>query len=298
MRTIRKGFTLVELLVVIAIIGVLIALLLPAVQQAREAARRSSCQNQLKQLGLAMHNYHDTFLALPYGYISSPVSSDPEVSGLGWVKAMLPFIEQGNLNEQWDFSRTYHHSGTNLDLIRTTIPNFLCPSDSPSRTWNDVPNYNYAANFGTTDMNRTNPLNSVAYLQSPFEHIGRNYRFAAITDGLSHTMLLAEVRQGQVSGDLRGLTWYGQHAGFMTHYGPNSTSPDQLQSSFCKNAEMEPLGMPCVGGTPLFSARSQHPGGVQATLADGSVPFIAETISIDTWRHLSAMNDGKVLGEY
>ncbi|MCC9606507.1 DUF1559 domain-containing protein [Blastopirellula sp. JC732] len=295
----RSGFTLVELLVVIAIIGVLIALLLPAVQQAREAARRSSCQNQLKQIGLAMHNYHDTYNSLPYGHLATPtaISGDPEVSGLGWLKAMLPFVEQGNLNDGWNYSLTYH-SGTNLTLIRTTIPNFLCPSDSPTQTWNSVPNYNYACNLGTTNLSRTNPLNGVPYWASPFEAKGKINRFASITDGLTNTMLVAEVRQGQVASDLRGLIWYGQHCGFMTHYGPNSQSPDQSQSSFCQNAAMAPLGMPCIGGTPLFSARSQHPGGVQATLGDGSVPFIAETIDINTWRALSGMNDGQVLGEY
>lgn len=295
----RNGFTLVELLVVIAIIGVLIALLLPAVQQAREAARRSSCQNQLKQLGLAMHNYHGTYNSLPYGYLATPasVSSDPNVSGLGWLKAMLPFVEQDNLNEQWNYNSVYH-GGTNLTLIRTTIPNFLCPSDSPTQTWNSVPNYNYACNLGTTDLNRTNPLNGVAYWASPFEARGKINRFSALTDGLSQTMLIAEVRQGQVANDLRGLIWYGQHVGFMTHYGPNTSSPDQSQASFCQNTAMAPLGMPCISGTPLFSARSRHPGGVQTTFGDGSVSFIAETIDIVTWRGLSGMNEGNVLGDY
>lgn len=275
-------------------------LVLPAVQQAREAARRSTCQNQLKQLGLAMHNYHGTFNSLPYGHLatSPAVSKDPEVSGLGWVKAMLPFIEQSNLNDRWNFGKTYHDSSTNLPLIETTIPTFLCPSDTPTKAWKNVPNYNYACNLGTTNLDRADPLNGVPYWASPFEAKGKINRFASITDGLTQTMLLAEVRQGQVANDLRGLTWYGQHCGFMTHYGPNSQSPDQLQSSFCQNAQMAPMKMPCVGGTPLFSARSRHPGGVQATLGDGSVPFIAETIDINTWRALSGMNDGKVLGEY
>lgn len=295
----RQGFTLVELLVVIAIIGVLIALLLPAVQQAREAARRSQCQNQLKQLGLALHNYHDTYRSLPYGYITSvPAGTDPGVSGLGWLRAILPYIEQGNLYDRWDYTKTYHHSTTNLLLIRETIPAYLCPSDSPTKTWNNVPNYNYACNLGTTDRYRTDPLNGVQYFQAPFESFGKIHRFASITDGLSHTMLLAEVRQGQIDGDLRGLTWYGYHTGFNTHYAPNSLSPDQLASGFCKNTAMEPMGMPCVSGSHIFSARSRHPGGIQTVLGDGSVRFIPETINIDTWRSLSGMNEGNVLGEY
>ncbi|MEW4455791.1 DUF1559 domain-containing protein [Bremerella sp. JC817] len=295
----RFGFTLVELLVVIAIIGVLIALLLPAVQQAREAARRSSCQNQLKQMGLALHNYHDIYNSLCYGYTSSvPAGSDPGVSGNGWCKALLPYIEQNNLVEKWDYTKTYHHSTTNLLLIRQEISLYLCPSDTATKTWNSVPNYNYAANYGTTDRVRTNPLNGVTFQASPFEAFNNIYKFASITDGLSNTMMLAEVRQGQVDGDLRGLVWYGYHSGFTTHYAPNTSSPDQLASGFCKNAAMEPLGMPCISGTSLFSARSRHPGGVQAVLGDGSVRFIPETINIDTWRALSGMRDGLVLGQF
>jgi len=296
-KNMRRGFTLVELLVVIAIIGVLVALLLPAVQAAREAARRTSCQNNLKQLGLAMHNYHDTYRSFPYGHINSAASStDVNVSGLGWLKATLPYIEQDNLNSQWNYTQTYH-SGTNLALIRTKISAFLCPSDPAISTWNSVPNYNYACNYGNTNIARAT-VNSVAFQRSPFEHMGQVYSMASITDGTSNTLMMAEVRQGQVSGDLRGLTWYGSHSGFMTHYSPNTNSPDLLSSGFCKNTEMAPQGMPCAGGTHIFSARSRHPGGVLATLCDASVRFVPETVDLATWRNLGGMADGTVLGPF
>jgi len=299
MQKSAKGFTLVELLVVIAIIGVLVALLLPAVQAAREAARRSSCQNQLKQWSLAMHNHHDTMGALPPGYVRNTITSDSHVSGLVWFHALLPFNEMGNFHDRWDYASTYH-SGTNLTLIRTEIPGLLCPSDPAVSTWNSVPNYNYACNFGATDVNRTNPLNSVAFNGAPFEYNDSKvgHRLADITDGTSNTLMLGEVRQGQISGDLRGLTWYGPHTGFMAHYSPNSTSPDLLSSGFCKNTEMEPKGMPCAGGTHIFSARSMHPGGVQVSLCDASVRFVAETVNINTWRNLSSMSDGQVISDY
>ncbi|EAQ79861.1 DUF1559 domain-containing protein [Blastopirellula marina] len=301
MKSKRMGFTLVELLVVIAIIGALIALLLPAVQQAREAARRSSCQNQLKQMGLAFHNYHDTFLTLPAAYLKSAATGNSgNTSGLIWLKSLLPFLEQGNFHDQWNYKKGYNSNPDNITLVSQVIPSFLCPSDEPSMTYHEVPNYNYACNLGTTDLARTTPYNGVDYLQAPFEHAGRNFRFAAITDGLSHTILVGEVRQAQITGDYRGLIWLGEHVGFTTHYGPNTLSPDLLVSSYCKNDEMEPIGLPCAGAssTRLFSARSQHPGGVQVVNADGSVHFIPETIDLNTWRGMSGINDGQVLGSY
>ncbi|MCR9118939.1 MAG: DUF1559 domain-containing protein, partial [bacterium] len=234
----------------------------------------------------------------PAGYRKNTIGTDPHVSGRVWFHALLPFSEQSNFYDRWDYGSTYHN-GSNLTLIRTELPGLLCPSDPATSTWNSVPNYNYACNFGVTDVNRTNPLNSVAFEGAPFEYADdTTHKFRDITDGTSNTMMIGEVRQGQVSGDLRGLTWYGPHTGFMAHYAPNSSSPDLLSSGFCKNTEMAPKGMPCAGGTHIFSARSSHPTGVQVTLCDGSVRFITETINLTTWRNLASMSDGDVLGEY
>lgn len=307
MRRSKSGFTLVELLVVIAIIGVLVALLLPAVQAAREAARRMSCSNKLKQLALAMHNYHDVNNSLPYGYATfTPTPSDPNVSGLVWLRATLPYIEQSVMYDAWYNGRNYHDgtvnpasNTSNLALIRTLIPTHLCPSDSPMKTWNEVPNYNYAVNMGVTNYQRET-VNSVAYQPAPFEYLGRAHSFASLVDGTSNTLLIAEIRQGQVASDLRGLTWYGPHTGFTAHYAPNSTSPDLLAGGFCQNPASSKLGMPCAdgGGKHLFSARSRHPGGVQVGLGDGSVRFIAQTVDLNTWRALAGMQDGLVLGSF
>ena len=304
----NKGFTLVELLVVIAIIGVLVALLLPAVQAAREAARRMSCSNKLKQLALAMHNYHDTNNALPYGYITfTPTPSDPNVSGLNWLKATLPFIEMGSINDAWYNGKNYHDSTNNpssntnnLALIRTPIPTHQCPSDTQTKTWNSVPNYNYAVNMGVTNSNRDATLNSVNYTPAPFEYLGKNYGFGDMTDGTSNTLMLAELRQGPVASDLRGLTWYGPYGGFVAHYAPNTTSPDLLAGGFCQNAQSSLQGMPCADGSGkiLFSSRSRHPGGVQVALGDGSVRFVQQTVDLNTWRALAGMQDGLVLGQF
>ena len=207
MRMSNKAFTLVELLVVIAIIGILVALLLPAIQAAREAARRTQCSNNLKQHALATHNYHDTHKGLPFGYINGNAPAVPgDQSGLCWLRATLPYIEQSSLYDQWDYGLGYA-AGVNNTIIRTVIPGHLCPSDSPTSTWNaPTPNYNYAVNLGTTTVTRTSPYNGVVYNGAPFEYnSGRQYRLADIIDGTPTTLMLSEVRQGQVGQDLRGL---------------------------------------------------------------------------------------------
>jgi prepilin-type N-terminal cleavage/methylation domain-containing protein len=165
-RATRSGFTLIELLVVIAIIAVLIALLLPAVQQAREAARRSQCKNNLKQLGLAMHNYHDTFGAFPPGWIAATRGVGPDVNGglngFGWGAMILPMMEQAPVYNQFRFELSINDTtGTpsNRSLIATSLPTFRCPSDPAPVTWQlknsagttviaDVASTNYLALFG------------------------------------------------------------------------------------------------------------------------------------------------------
>ena len=304
MRLSKKAFTLVELLVVIAIIGILVALLLPAIQAAREAARRTQCSNNFKQHALATHNYHDTFKGLPFGYINGAAPAVPgDQSGLVWLRACLPYTEQSALYDQWDYGLGYA-AGINNTLIRTVIPGQLCPSDSPTSTWNaPTPNYNYAVNLGTTSVTRTSPYpgaGGVNFTGAPFEYnSGRQYRLADITDGTPTTLMLSEVRQGQIGQDLRGLTWYGPHVGFTAYYTPNTTSPDVLNAGFCQNATNAPLGLPCVGGSPIvFAARSRHPGGVLIALCDASVRFVSQDIDLTTWRNLAGMRDAESVGDY
>jgi prepilin-type N-terminal cleavage/methylation domain-containing protein len=308
-RGARAGFTLVELLVVIAIIGVLVALLLPAVQAAREAARRMQCGNNLKQLALAMHNYHDTHLKLPY--------SAAHWGFGGWVKMTLPYIEQRPLWEKWTEGVLYS-SQPNLDLCRVQLKSHMCPTDNPTRsTWNNggqrMANMNYAVNLGNTTVYRVSPFNGVTFQEAPFHYeetqapnLPATFSFAHISDGTSSTLMFAEVRQGQrpTSGpqtDLRGLQWYGHHGGITTLESPNTSVPDYVQVNWCPDPTgAAKIGMPCAtesgqntGATPKnLSARSLHPSGVQTAMCDGSIQFVTNNIDIVTWRNRGSMQDG------
>ena len=229
MKTRHSGFTLVELLVVIAIIGVLVALLLPAVQAAREAARRTQCVNNLKQLGIAMQNYHDSQRELPRGNISCCWGT--------WQMSILPYIEQAQLGARYQFlprnatsflneyrydinDSSTNPPVTNLDVVQTRIPTLTCTSDIPQSDPRGVTFHNYVANYGNTNhigRDHLGPANPayVKHLAGPF--IGFDFgdpqqetqtTFKEITDGLSNTMLASETVQGQ-NGDLRRLYLVG-----------------------------------------------------------------------------------------
>ena len=312
----RRGFTLVELLVVIAIIGILVALLLPAVQAAREAARRIQCANNVKQLALAMHNYHTSFNTLPF--------AASHWGHGGWVKMTLPYIEQQAMADKWDETVLYS-SQPNLDLCRIPLAAHLCPTDVHTRSsWGgiayEMANFNYAVNLGNTSVYRVSPLNGVTFAGAPFyyeELPAANieaFNFSAITDGTSNTLMFAEIRQAPstlsqdtTNKDLRGLIWYGHHTGITTREAPNTSVPDYVQVGWCpKPTEAANLRMPCAnesgqatGATPKnLSARSSHPGGVQGALCDGSVRFISNSIDLTTWRNLGSARDGAVLGSF
>lgn len=296
-----KGFTLVELLVVIAIIGVLVALLLPAVQQAREAARRSQCSNNLKQLGLAMHNYHDTFNKLPGGNYACCFGT--------WQVAILPFIEQGNVAELYvhdeKFVNNRYSHAVNLPVTETRFSSLTCPSDMENTPIGNITSHNYAANYGNTGYGQQADLNGVIFRGAPFSTVGPNtpnkfFGLKDVLDGTSNTLLAAEVLQGQ-GRDLRGFTWWGDAAGATTYLPPNATQPDVIYSAtYCRN--MPEINLPCTvssaGNPNMFGSRSRHPGGVQVALCDASVRFIPETIDIFTWRGLSTTQGREVLGEF
>lgn len=298
----RRGFTLIELLVVIAIIAVLIALLLPAVQQAREAARRSQCKNNMKQLGLAIHNYHDSVGTLPIGYAG-------DVTGRGLVKGTLPFIEQAPLFNAWIESQNYNTGTNNSVVCSKRISTHTCPSDSPTQWYNSIPQYNYAPNYGNTTSTRQPTLNGVTFAAAPF-YFDDNandpavcYALRDITDGTSNTLMMMEVRQGSVNQDLRGLTWWGPGSGVSASFAPNSTTPD-LMNGFC-NSQPD---LPCttggsVGNAPAangvyYIARSKHVGGVHALMCDGAVRFVSNNIDINTWRALSTMAASEVISDF
>jgi len=305
LRSLRpaRGFTLVELLVVIAIIGILIALLLPAVQQAREAARRMQCSNNLKQLGLAIHNYHDTHNSFPGGVYESVWGT--------WQVAILPYIEQSamyenyNVDDKFVTNQSKYSGSDNTDVTTIQLDALTCPSDTPNLPLSTpITSHNYGANFGNTSSYQ-GTVNGVTFKGAPFAQVYRNssnayFGFRDITDGTANTILFAEKLQGEGK-DLRGFSWWGDGCAVSGYLTPNSTEADRIyDANYCNNLPQKNL--PCSAATTsapiMCAARSRHPGGVQVTLCDGSTRFIAETIQVDTWRNLTATQDGGVLGDF
>jgi len=300
----QKGFTLVELLVVIAIIGVLVALLLPAVQAAREAARRTQCNNNLKQLGLAMHNHHDTYQGLPPG-------QGPSGCCWGtWQVLVLPFVEQQNaydLYQNWGGNDStgprYGSSPNTTNVTNRRYAAFTCPSDPTNNSpIASITNHNYAVNYGSTTYNQADH-SGVSFLGAPFARAKsannklRGANLSTITDGTSNTLLAAEVLQGQGT-DLRGFTWWGDAAQISAFLAPNSSQPDRIYSAtYCQNLPLQ--GLPCaVSSTSdptMFASRSQHPGGVQVALCDGSSRFVPETVDLNVWRAMASSQGGEVV---
>lgn len=292
-----RGFTLIELLVVIAIIAILIALLLPAVQQAREAARRTQCKNNLKQLGIAMHNYHDVFNKFPVGQYNCCWGT--------WMVGILPYIEQAQLfslyqNSGGNDSTGPRYSGapntTNVTSRRLSA--LSCPSDKDSRPFGGITSHNYVVNFGNTSYSQ-GTVNGVTFARAPFTNL-QAYGFRDVVDGTSTTLLMAEVLQGEGS-DLRGFSWWGDASQFSTFLTPNSNQPDRIYTSgFCNNQPAKNL--PCAVATTtnptMFAARSNHKGGVQVVLCDGSSRFISENIDLNTWRALGTAQGSEVIGEF
>ncbi|QDT32253.1 DUF1559 domain-containing protein [Thalassoglobus polymorphus] len=324
------GFTLIELLVVIAIIAILVALLLPAVQQAREAARRSQCKNNLKQLGIAMHNYLDTHSVFPYGHQQELYAGQTKRRD-SWFQRILPFVDQApryNLYENYHtvdpYKAEYIHRITDQDIVGP-VPSASCPSDpeSPGRGGNGGTvafQSSYAVSAGAgqtisvdpttqnitvTNMNVANTTQSTGlfYLNSK---TGIN----TCRDGSSNTLLFSEgiVRDSSKGGwgELGGHWGGAPHGafGFSVAETPNTTVPDRVYS--CKQTSVAgaPNLAPCENGNAdglsgrWNFARSYHTGGVQVTLADGSVRFISENLDRQTWLKLGMPQDGQVIGEF
>ena len=298
----KSAFTLVELLVVIAIIGILIALLLPAVQAAREAARRMQCSNNLKQLGLALHNFHAAHGKLPY---ATPYHFTVQHSGT-WVATILPYLEQQTLYDEFDFTVRMNHAN-NADAVRMVVPGVICPSDpagaepvfddrdnlagsnpSPSLgTW-------YSASMGPThpdacpfcpeprpsyccqgnSFGSTNPENNSVGM---FGRYPAGIRFEQVRDGLSNTLMLGE------------------------------TLPDQCVylCAYCPNFPVSSTSIPLntfemcgVKGGIYYRAcgfKSRHPSGATFVFGDASVHFLSESIDYRLFNELGTHDGGEAV---
>lgn len=304
----KRGFTLIELLVVIAIIAVLVALLLPAVQQAREAARRTSCKNNLKQIGIALHNYHDVHGVFPPGWVGvedgDHAAHDGD-NGAGWALHLLPFIDQANTWQKFDANHSIADE-VNEPLLVITLPTFLCPSDPQRRIFHveagdhdhdhapspltqdheheegemDLPTASYVGVFGTEELhicedhadNHTQCIGDGTFYHN--SSIGIN----DIADGTSSTMAVGERRSN------RQFDWYSTWVGvppggaeaFQRVLGSADHTPNHPDSHFDD-----------------FSSR--HPGGAQFVFADGHVRFIGEGIEHEIYRAIATIHGHEVV---
>jgi prepilin-type N-terminal cleavage/methylation domain-containing protein/prepilin-type processing-associated H-X9-DG protein len=299
----RRGFTLIELLVVIAIIAILIGLLLPAVQKVREAAARMKCTNNLKQIGLALHSYHDTLKSLPPAYIDRNADPNSDASldvgpGWGWAALILPYLEQTNVYNQINFNQTV---GTSA-IGRTALPIFLCPSDVQSPTFQVqgtsavVALGNYVACNGTLETSSYPGNNTGAFLRNS------HTRFADITDGLSNTILA-----GERSGNHALATWAGAVPGGLVPAlmapGPapfdplgQAESAQALVVSHGNRTHVPSADMPIWDADTFYS---RHTGqGANFLFGDGSVHFLSSAVNGITFENLCSIADGNPLADY
>jgi prepilin-type N-terminal cleavage/methylation domain-containing protein/prepilin-type processing-associated H-X9-DG protein len=270
MSSSRRGFTLIELLVVIAIIGILIGLLLPAVQKVREAAARVQCINNLKQIGLACHGYHDSQQSLPPGYLATAGYPDT-TPGWGWAAFLLPYLEQDNLYRQINFGQPVQYSPAAQAVLKV----YLCPSDTPPLAPFSVTDAagaalllaapsSYAATVGQDASEVDDPTGDGVFYRNS------RTRLTDITDGTSQTVLAGDRAWAQTMG-----SWVGAPSGAVTRAGarnawPNATGPAQALTLVHNN--WVNITTDSDGGLDDFS--SNHPGGVNLLFADGSVHFV------------------------
>lgn len=281
----RWGFTLVELLVVIAIIGVLIALLLPAVQQAREAARRMQCSNNMKQLGLAMHNYHDTYKKFPcLCYLDG--SNNPSYLGFSAFVQILPYIEQGNLQEQVriatkNYNNHWDSNSTIQNLRSKKIEAFICPSDTsfPASTgWlANGPGCNYGLSFGPT-LSWNNLTNQNGMFRQQNNAKGQETKMADVTDGLSNTMMASE----HLVGDNNNSSLMNGNSSEPRI----GSSPGWNSPMFPTQAQLNSFGQTCQGITSHLSTNGNQ------WIAPVPTQTIINTVATPNWRYPDCQTSG------
>lgn len=330
----QRGFTLVELLVVIAIIGILVSLLLPAVQSAREAARRMQCSNNLKQLGLAIHNYADTYKTFPHGRLSLSSNrrgtpgtylTDPIMQNGHGLLSLLPFIEQQNLYNRFNHAASYGDyrdasvtgpnsqpsalaSGNALLSIEKVAP-YLCPSDSGDSIQQPAAGGHYTAGAGL-------PSRKVSYdFLMPddtlccanyhrYTSIANRYAFgensyvsfAGVSDGTSNTFAMGEITINLYNGRTTGWSFAGWVSVGVDPVGSwNTTFPRTGINVWNYNNATSPPNNVRGQRASWYNAASLHPGGAQFAMCDGSVQFVSQTTDVTTLDRLCKISDGQVV---
>jgi len=334
MTSLRRAFTLIELLVVIAIIAVLIALLLPAVQAAREAARRASCISNMKQLGLAIQNYHGVHNVVVPGRIwqsgafGCSVNTFSGCQATNWFVLMLPQLEQQSLYNSFNFVLGTEGPGNlgfnvNSTVTVTKVGIMQCPSDRQN-TFQYAASYksgalskpvmskgNYGASWGNTiwwQQSTTVVGTSWSHLETAFGlSLTGATPFSEVTDGLSNTVFMAEILQGSLN-DVRGLLWSSVPGGdsYMTRFPPNTfkdiyrgpaTGDILSQAVLCMSEPGQQLPCSAIGSdaSVYVGSKSRHSGGVNSLFGDGSVRFVKSSIPGLLWKALNSIAAGEIV---
>jgi prepilin-type N-terminal cleavage/methylation domain-containing protein/prepilin-type processing-associated H-X9-DG protein len=311
----RRAFTLVELLVVIAIIGVLVALLLPAVQAAREASRRMKCQNNMKQLSLAWHNYHDSLGSLPSGCIST--------NELSWAVFVLPYFEQRGLYEKFSFAAGGYNSpaAAKNHLAMNKISTYLCPSSIAEKMMVGGNNYENAADFITDPAGypagRYSPWTIHYYgnmgplgagVSGPYDQVGTNsgaydyasmegvcmrnisYKLKDVLDGTANTFLLGENSKHNIKYGSRFRSWV-RGCSAQGGVAPSNTA----EVCPCRNIK-DGINIPTLASNTLFNSitmGSQHPGGCNFSMCDGAVRYVSQNVDLAVYRATASRNSGE-----
>jgi prepilin-type N-terminal cleavage/methylation domain-containing protein len=306
----RLGFTLIELLVVIAIIAILIALLLPAVQQAREAARRTQCKNNMMQIGLALHNYQMAFETLPPGVSNptGPVLNKPDGYHMGWITQILPYLEQRNAYEKIDFRESVY-APANAAVRSHSFPTLVCPS-SPAMTsamTDDGNPYSLTMYAGVhhdveapIDVNQ----NGVLYLNS-------RVRYDDVLDGSSNTVYVTEIFLNSGFTGVTNLGWMSGTRGTLRNSGLKLTEDGEglvantvaaFGQSRANWNQRDVIPVDPETGQPradyVGGSGSYHTGGWHNVMGDGAVRFVSENVNLATWRALLNRHDGELLKDW